>query len=48
RAIVTQMRDEERQHGEDAVTAGAAELPGPIKQLMRATAKIMTRTAYWV
>ncbi|MBT8091557.1 MAG: 2-polyprenyl-3-methyl-6-methoxy-1,4-benzoquinone monooxygenase [Gammaproteobacteria bacterium] len=48
RAIVTQMRDEERRHGEDAVTAGAAELPGPVKQLMRATAKIMTRTAYWV
>lgn len=48
RAIVTQMRDEERQHGEDAVNAGAAELPGPVKQLMRATAKVMTRTAYWV
>ena len=48
RAIVTQMRDEERQHGEDAVAAGAAELPGPVKQLMRVTAKIMTRAAYWV
>ena len=48
RAIVTQMRDEERQHGEDAVNAGAAELPGPVKQLMRITAKVMTRTAYWV
>lgn len=48
RAIVEQMRDEERKHGEDAVAAGAAELPGPVKQLMRVTAKIMTRTAYWV
>ena len=48
RAIVTQMRDEERKHGEDAVAAGAAELPGPVKRLMRVTAKIMTRTAYWV
>ena len=48
RAIVKQMRDEERQHGEDAVAAGAAELPGPVKQLMRVTAKIMTRAAYWV
>lgn len=48
RAIVTQMRDEERRHGEDAVAAGATELPGPVKQLMRVTARIMTRTAYWV
>lgn len=48
RAIVTQMRDEEHKHGEDAVAAGAAELPRPVKQLMRVTAKIMTRTAYWV
>lgn len=48
RAIVEQMRDEERKHGEDAVAAGAAELPAPVKQLMRVTAKIMTRTAYWV
>jgi len=48
RAIVTQMRDEEHKHGEDAVAAGAAELPRPVKQLMRVTARIMTRTAYWV
>ena len=32
RAIVTQMRDEERKHGEDAVAAGAAELPRPVKR----------------
>jgi ubiquinone biosynthesis monooxygenase Coq7 len=48
RAIVAQMRDEERRHGEDAVNAGAAELPAPVKRLMRITAKVMTRTAYWV
>jgi len=48
RAIIEQMRDEERKHGEDAVAAGAIELPRPVKQLMRVTAKIMTRTAYWV
>lgn len=46
RAIVTQMRDEEAEHGENAVIAGAAELPLPIKRLMQLTAKIMTGTAY--
>jgi len=46
RAIVTQMRDEEAEHGENAVHAGAAELPLPIKRLMQLTAKIMTGTAY--
>lgn len=48
RAIVAQMRDEEAQHGESAVAAGAVDLPGPVKTLMRLTAKVMTRTAYWV
>jgi len=48
RAIVKKMRDEEAEHGENAVDAGAAELPRPIVRLMRATAKVMTKTAYWV
>jgi len=48
RAIVEQMRDEEEEHGENAIEAGAAELPAPVKRLMQMTAKIMTKTAYWV
>ena len=48
RAIVERMRDEEAKHGENAVEAGAADLPGPIRTLMRITAKVMTKTAYWV
>lgn len=48
RAIVSTMRDEEAQHGEQAAAAGAAELPPPLKKLMKATAKIMTTTAYRV
>jgi len=48
RAIVRQMRDEEAQHGENAIRAGAAELPRPVVRLMRVTAKVMTNTAYWV
>ncbi|MGI9222062.1 MAG: 2-polyprenyl-3-methyl-6-methoxy-1,4-benzoquinone monooxygenase [Woeseiaceae bacterium] len=46
RAIVTQMRDEEQEHGEKAAAAGAAELPRPVKDLMRLTSKVMTTTAY--
>ena len=48
RAIVKQMREEEQQHGDDANQAGAAELPRPVKDLMRLTSKIMTKTAYRV
>lgn len=47
RAIVEQMRNEEAEHGENAVQAGAARLPRPLTHLMHATAKIMTKTAYW-
>ncbi len=48
RAIIKQMRDEEEEHGENAIDAGAAELPRPLVRLMQATAKVMTKTAYWV
>ncbi len=47
RAIVTQMRDEEEQHGANARAAGAVKLPAPLRRLMRLTAKMMTTTAYW-
>ena len=46
RAIVTTMRDEEEEHGDNARAAGAAELPEGIRQLMRMTARVMTTTAY--
>ncbi len=48
RTIIATMRDEEAEHGRNAVEAGAAELPGPVKSLMRLTAKVMTKAAYWV
>jgi ubiquinone biosynthesis monooxygenase Coq7 len=48
RAILQRMHEEEAEHGENAVDAGAAELPPPIKRLMKLTAKVMTRTAYWL
>lgn len=48
RAIIEQMRAEEAVHGKSALEAGAAELPGPVAELMRTSAKVMTKTAYWV
>ena len=48
RAIVEKMRNEEAEHGENAIEAGAAELPQPIRRLMQLTAKVMTSTAYRV
>lgn len=48
RAILGAMRADEARHGARARDAGAAHLPGPVRALMRQTARVMTRTAYWV
>ncbi|HBH37262.1 MAG TPA: demethoxyubiquinone hydroxylase family protein [Curvibacter sp.] len=48
RAIVAQMAADEVKHAVDAQKAGAAELPGPVKELMRAAAKVMTTTAHHI
>jgi ubiquinone biosynthesis monooxygenase Coq7 len=48
RAILETMRAEEAAHGSNARAAGAVNLPWPVRQLMRATAKVMTGTAYWL
>ena len=46
RAIVHQMSADEARHGHNALSAGGAELPAFARVLMKATARIMTRTAY--
>ena len=46
RAIVEAMRHDEAGHGMQAKGAGGATLPGPVRELMRRTAGIMTHTAY--
>ncbi|HEV2612452.1 MAG TPA: 2-polyprenyl-3-methyl-6-methoxy-1,4-benzoquinone monooxygenase [Noviherbaspirillum sp.] len=46
RAIVSQMRIDEMEHGAAAQVMGAAELPELIQKAMRGAAKIMTNTAY--
>ena len=48
RRILAQMKADETRHGENARAAGASELPAPVKLLMKLTARVMTRTAYWV
>jgi ubiquinone biosynthesis monooxygenase Coq7 len=47
-AVVRQMRDDEANHATAALRAGATELPGPIKGLMRIVSKVMTKTSHWV
>lgn len=42
RAVVSQMAKDEAEHAEMAIENGAAELPKPVKDLMRVTAKMMT------
>ncbi|NND83405.1 MAG: 2-polyprenyl-3-methyl-6-methoxy-1,4-benzoquinone monooxygenase [Gammaproteobacteria bacterium] len=42
RAVVGQMAEDEARHAEMAIDNGAAELPRPVKDLMRATARFMT------
>ena len=48
RAIIEQMQTDEIGHGRAALEAGGGELPAPVPQLMRMTARIMTGTAYWL
>jgi 3-demethoxyubiquinol 3-hydroxylase len=48
RAIVAQMRDDERAHGDAAQAAGAAPMPEWVRQAMRAAARVMTATAHRV
>ena len=48
RAIVEKMRDDEARHGAAARTAGATDLPFPVKGLMRIAADVMRFVAYRV
>ena len=48
REIIEMMYEDEARHATNAVTAGAASLPGPVATLMRLMAKVMTTTARWI
>jgi len=46
--IIKQMERDEAKHRDEAILAGANELPDIIKSGMAFTSKIMVKTAYWV
>jgi len=48
RAILEQMKIDESKHATTALESGGANLPPPIKGLMKLTAKVMTRSTYWI
>ncbi len=48
RAVVAQMKDDESRHAEQALQAGAATMPAPLRWLMRSAARVMTRVAHVV
>lgn len=47
-AILNQMNEDELQHAEMAIAAGAAELPKLIRLMMCAISKIMTKSSYHI
>lgn len=46
RAVVEQMKLDEAEHAVTAVKLGAAELPAPVKQLMKLSSRVMTGLSY--
>jgi ubiquinone biosynthesis monooxygenase Coq7 len=48
RAILKQMQIDEAHHAAVATKAGAVSLPKPVRWLMAQTAKIMTKTSFWI
>ena len=48
RAILQQMKTDEAQHADTAISLGGAELPAPIKAAMKQMSKVMTSTTYYL
>jgi ubiquinone biosynthesis monooxygenase Coq7 len=46
RAILEQMKTDEIEHGRKALNHGGRSLPGPVRTLMKVTAKLMTSSVY--
>jgi ubiquinone biosynthesis monooxygenase Coq7 len=47
RAVLEAMKADEVRHGQAALERGGEVLPRPLAALMRMSASLMTRTAYW-
>jgi 3-demethoxyubiquinol 3-hydroxylase len=48
RRLLEAMKADEAGHAQAATAAGAVDLPQPVRNLMRATSRVMTATAYWI
>ena len=48
RAVVAKMKADEARHADEALAAGAAPVPGPVRWLMRTAARAMTFTAHHI
>ena len=48
RAIVRVMKDDEAAHAQTAMRLGGAELPGPVRGVMRLAARVMTTSAHYI
>lgn len=48
RAIIKQMIEDEAHHGGTALQQGGVLPPGPVKALMKLTARVMTSSSYWI
>lgn len=48
RKILEQMQADEAQHREEAIAAGAAQLPDFVKKIMTLTSRLMVKAAYWI
>jgi ubiquinone biosynthesis monooxygenase Coq7 len=46
--ILQQMLEDEERHGHNALAAGGAEFPRPVKDAMTLVSRLMTRSSYWV
>jgi ubiquinone biosynthesis monooxygenase Coq7 len=46
--ILQQMLQDEERHGENALKAGGAEFPRPVKDVMTQLSKVMTESSYWL
>ena len=48
RLILQQMLEDEQKHGDNALQAGGADFPQPVKDAMTAVSQLMTRSSYWL
>jgi ubiquinone biosynthesis monooxygenase Coq7 len=48
RKIIEQMQEDEAKHANEAKQHGAAELPAPVKFLMKQVSKLMTSSSYYL